>query len=209
MYVPDAQPAGLHDIADTLTGACEGIHELTLRREPSLDPQRSAVSLTAIQRVITACPYLHTLRLDRCPCALPPPCQLPHLVQLDLGSPLGLSGVVCEDGKGLTAEAVCASVSAHIPTVITLTAGCWDSYWQQIFTTPAHHLTHFTTSSALTDDLLTCLCDHAPALTHLGVGGLDMHRYTHSQRVWGVGEVCVGRVGELSVRELTYLPRTR
>lgn len=48
--------------------------------------------------------------------------------------------------------------------------------WSQIFTplTPASNLTHFTTECILTDELVSLLVSHAPALKHVGVSGVRL-----------------------------------
>ncbi len=90
----------------------------------------------------------------------------------------------------------CRSIAEYLPQLTSLTSDTCDD-WTVVFkpASTTHTLTSFSTEQPLTDELLTALLDHAPALKQLRVSEISND-----------SDLYIGRERELEVLAVSYLP---
>ncbi len=162
------------------------IDTLTIRYSP---PAHTRFYDRSLQLTWPVLPTVTSLQLDRCSVVLPPPASLPSLTHL------GSTAFPAHDHPML--PQIYSSIAALLPQ---LTA-C--SYYGRVETpsglfsaaVPLPKLTTLSlTNTVLCDKLLGLLLDSAPALQQLTVSQLHVASDEYSERVWGVEQLCVGRV---------------
>ncbi len=89
----------------------------------------------------------------------------------------------------------CRSIAKYLPQLTSLTLDTCDD-WTVVFkpASTTHTLTSFSTVQPLTDELLTALLDHAPALTQLSVSEISNDLDGYSEREWGLEQLAVRRL---------------
>ncbi len=147
------------------------------------------------ERALSCLTGLRALSLRLGACVLPSPSQISQLTYLDIQIPTGFDAQALSDAY--------YSLGLYLPQLIALTVTELSHpqmpeaqpRWSHIFTaqSTSHTLTHFSTYNTLTDRLLGLLVNHAPALTHLSVGGMSVASDTCRQRQWRVKEFCVSQ----------------
>lgn len=146
-----------------------------------------------LHSLTAALPSLGSISLQHCPCTLPPTSTLTGLT--------ALSAVVPRvDG---TYGPLCASVGPYLTRIGSLgvSVGSQDmqSPRQRSGTVSSHQPPY-----ELTDQLVTLLQTHAPALTHLSVRGLAL-RQSH-KRPWGLQQLTCSE--PVTAEGLWDLPRS-
>ncbi len=106
---------------------------------------------------------------------------------------------------------MCASIAPYLPQITTLNLGSNQKQlpWASVLTAVSNTLTRFTTTHVLTDELVGCLCEHAPGLVHLGCsksGYATSLSDKHAEATWGVRKLCYE--GRLSAEWLVKLPQS-
>ncbi len=147
---------------------------------------RSVGSL--VKQMLSHTPNLVSLHLNTYPCALPPPSTLPHLTELD----------VQHSGSGEPDEwTECyRSIGLYLSQLVSLNLNelraAYDD-WDALFASkqPTHTLTSFCTEQ-LTDELLTALLEHAPALKQLTVQNMREVEESYSDKEWGLEVLVFG-----------------
>ncbi len=165
--------AGLHLVLPQLEHA--HITELDINAERMKDDTDLTLFLLLAAPLM---PHLHGLTLDRCPkdCELPPPTQLPALTSLALCPYIGADQDL---------EPILRTAAAYLPKLKALSlssAGKCEPDWALFFTaapkspdshTPlAPHLTHFTTTDILLEELLGLLLTWTSNTTTDSASGL-------------------------------------
>ncbi len=209
-----ATDAALAALAQGLSGAGAGVSELKLLWErlcTGMDAASSNAVAHFVRNVVPSVfPNLTSINFGLALYPLPPPNHMPQLRDVTASSSFRHSD---------SALAFIDSVALYLPQLDSLGLGgvCVRAYetaaWKRLFhpASTSHTLTHFDASSRLTDELLTLLLNHAPALTQLEVGGLHEELGDHSGKEWGVGCVRVGslRGFKKGTTALSKLPRLR
>ncbi len=173
---------------------------------------------TVLQDLAEACPQLASLRLDACignlpahlsppqattaPAAPQPTPALPHLSNLTVTFPPTTD-------HAAAVEYCSRSIGAYTAQLTSLNITSQHNIpWPLVFPAgvTSHTLTHLTTDRALTDELLSLLLDHAPGLTRLRVGRLQLSQDTHRTKQWAV-EKLTTQLGALDT--LALLPSNK
>ncbi len=199
--------AALLQVADALQGLGAGVTELQVKPNDASADTADSTGITAfLARAAPSLPSLVSLQLDECHGTLPPRDQLPSLRRLALR--VIKSSRMAQSGSQ-TASIVneLASIQPYLVQITHLTITALGPIpWAVLFTpltTSATHsttptvtpttppvatypLTNFTTNKQLTNDLITPLLTHAPALTDLSVDGIHATISDHRGRQWGV-----------------------
>ncbi len=199
---PDSseQEAVLSLLESTLTARAACITQLTIgHTQPGQGMQAAARALSCL----TA---LRSLSIIQGACVLPPQLsQLSQLTYCHIQIPTGFDAEAKRDMYN--------SIGRSLPQLIALRVTEDSHYrlhevqprWSYIFTaqSTSHTLTHFSTYNTLSDELLSLLVNHAPALTHLSVGTMLLTADTCRQRQWRVKEL---HAGDKALHGAGYLP---
>ncbi len=189
-----ATAAALWALPAGLGGAGTGVSELTVIATDQ------APSISVAEFVGAALPDVFpnvtTFTLVGYACPLPAPAHGPAPTLL-----LRLTAVVVACHNILTEyelQLFLISLAPYLPQLHSLHLSAnREIEWGWLFSpgSTSQTLQRLSTSGILTDNLLSLLLTHAPALRQLSVGGLDADIWDYSGQRWGVEQLDIGREG--------------
>lgn len=191
-----ATDAALGALADTGADMWSGVTDLTITAGTGDHPSTTIATPTTAGFVCSTVPALYAnirhLTLINCSCKLPTPSELPLLESVVITWLMRVHHYHVRGPTEQDENAMLASLGPFLPQLssvhVEVVAG---RSLQPMFTATSHKLRNFTTSEELTDQLLTALRTHTPALTHLSVEYIAGNISDHSSEHWAVEQLNV------------------